>query len=83
MKMTVVGGFRKKTIEEWEKKHLKADSNVVSDKLACFRAVTSARCEHASIKCGGNLDLLDSTDFKWVNTMIENVKTVLTGTCTL
>jgi hypothetical protein len=81
MKMTVVDGFRKKTIEEWANKHLKAGSDVVTDKLACFKVVTSAGCGHVSIKCEGNLDLLDSTDFQWVSTMIGNVKTALTGTC--
>jgi len=81
MKMTVVDGFKSKTIESWAKKHLAIGSEVISDKLACFKAVTEAGCGHTRIKCGGNLELLDSKEFKWVNTMIGNVKTALTGTC--
>jgi hypothetical protein len=81
MKMTVVDGFKSKTIEAWAKKHLAIGSEVISDKLACFISVTKAGCEHTRIKCGGNLELLDSKEFKWVNTMIGNVKTALTGTC--
>jgi hypothetical protein len=81
MKMTVVDAFRKNTISDWAQKHLVAGSEVTSDKLACFTAVTAADCGHIRIKCGGNLELLDSEYFKWVNTMIGNVKTALTGTC--
>jgi len=81
MKMTVTEGFKSKTIESWAKKHLAIGSEVTSDKLACFKAVTEAGCGHTRIKCGGNLELLDSKEFKWVNTMIGNVKTALTGTC--
>ena len=81
MKMTVVDGFKSKTIEAWAKKHLAIGSEVTSDKLACFTSVTKAGCGHTRIKCGGNLELLDSKEFKWVNTMIGNVKTALTGTC--
>jgi len=81
MKMTVVDGFRKATIIDWANKYLEVESEVISDKLACFKGVTEAGCGHVRIKCGGNLELLDSKVFKWVNTMIGNVKTALTGTC--
>ena len=81
MKMTVVDGFRTKTIITWSENHIEAGSHVISDKLPCFKGVQDAGCSHLRIKCGGNLELLDSKEFKWVNTMIGNVKTSITGTC--
>lgn len=81
MKMTAIDGFKYYVIEAWAKKHLCIGSEVASDKLACFTAITEAGCGHTRIKCGGNLELLDSKEFKWVNTMIGNVKTALIGTC--
>lgn len=81
MKMTVVEGFRTDVISTWSQHHIKPGSHVISDKLPCFKGVLSAECSHLRIKCGGNLELLDSKEFKWVNTVIGNVKTAITGTC--
>ena len=80
MKMTVVEGFRTDVISSWSLNHIEAGSHVISDKLPCFKGVVNADCSHLRIKCGGNLELLDSKEFKWVNTMIGNVKTAISGT---
>jgi len=56
---------------------------VASDKLACFIAAMAAGCGHTRIKSAGRLELFDSRNFKWVTTIIGNIKTALTATCHL
>jgi hypothetical protein len=80
MNMNVVSGFRSKEIARWAKRHLSADSHVVSDGLACFAAVTKAGCQHTSIVTGGGPACVSLEPFTWVNTMIGNVKRSIDGT---
>ncbi len=54
---------------------------MISDGLACFKAVKEANCEHLGVVTGGNLGLLDHPAFNWVSTMIGNVKNSLRGSC--
>ena len=77
MRMTVVDGFKTNVITDWAKRHLASGSAVISDGLACFKAVKEANCEHLGCCHRGNLDLLDHPAFNWVNTMIGNVKNSL------
>jgi len=80
MNMNVVKGFQSKEIERWAKKHLVSESAVISDGLACFSSVEKAGCIHTSIVTGGGPDCVTLEEFTWVNTMIGNVKTAMTGT---
>lgn len=80
MNMNVVEGFQLTEISRWAKQHLHAGSTVVSDGLACFRAVTEAGCEHIPIVTGGGPKSVEKEEFYWVNTMIGNVKNAITGT---
>lgn len=75
----VVNGFRSKEIAKWAKRHLSADSLVVSDGLACFAAVTGAGCQHIGIVTGGGPKGVSVEAFTWVNTMISNVKRSMNG----
>ena len=52
LRLTVVKGFRKKEIATLAKRDLAAGSNVVSDGLSCFTAVTKAGCVHFPIITG-------------------------------
>ncbi|MCF3099939.1 IS1595 family transposase, partial [Aeromonas australiensis] len=63
MRMTVVDGFKTKSIADWAKRHVASGSAVISDGLACFKAVKEANCEHLGVVTGGNLDLLDHPAF--------------------
>ena len=81
MRMTVVDGFKTKSVADWAKRHIASGSAVISDGLACFKAVKEANCEHLGVVTGGNLDWLDHPAFNWVNTMIGNVKNSLRGSC--
>ena len=45
MRMTVVDGFKTKSVADWAKRHIASGSAVISDGLACFKAVKEANCE--------------------------------------
>ena len=81
MKMSVVDGFKSTTIAQWSQRHIKPETKIISDSLACFRSVASKDKHHFRVVTGGNLDMLDHPNFKWVNTMIGNVKNSLRGSC--
>jgi transposase-like protein len=81
MKMTVVHGFQSSAIARWSERHIKPNSIVISDSLACFRAIATENKHHFRAVTGGNLDMLEHPAFKWVNTMIGNVKNSLRGSC--
>ena len=53
-------------------------SVVTSDGLACFAGVTDASCIHAPFVVG-QLKPRDLPQFKWVNTIVGNLKTTLSG----
>ncbi len=80
MNFTVVKGFRLSEISQWSKKHLSPGSIVVSDGLACFKAVEKAQCQHFSLVTGGGPESVKKEQFIWVNTMIGNVKNSIVGT---
>ncbi|MEH8244380.1 IS1595 family transposase, partial [Aeromonas veronii] len=49
MRMTVVDGFKTKSVADWAKRHIASGSAVISDGLACFKAVKEANCEHLGV----------------------------------
>lgn len=79
MTMNVVKGFRLTEIAKWAATHLQPGCRVLSDGLACFRAVKNVGCEHQPMVTGGGPDCVEIAAFKWVNTMIGNVKTAIHG----
>src|SRR3954449_5540753 len=80
LRLTVVKGFRKKEIERLAKRDLVAGSNVVSDGLSCWTAVTEAGCDHFPMLTGSGPNAAKWTPFTWVNTALGNIKTALAGT---
>lgn len=79
VKLTPVSGFTRKAIADWAKNHLSPGCAVLSDGLACFAAVTEADCQHQAIIVGGRKPK-DLPDFRWINTVLGNLKTSLAGT---
>lgn len=53
---------------------------VVSDALNCFRAVTSVGCTHQPVVVGTQRKSTEMACFRWVNTLIGNLKTSIDGT---
>jgi transposase-like protein len=77
-KLSQVSGFTSEAIAQWAKRHLQPGTAVLSDGLACFAAVTSAGCTH-SAEVVGQRKPRDLPQFKWVNTVLGNLKTMLSG----
>ena len=80
MRFSAVDGFNKVEITRWAKAHLTPKSIVISAGLACFRAVKDAEMLHLAVVTGGGPESVEWPYFKWVNTMISNVKNSMHGT---
>jgi len=80
MRFSVVAGFHKNDISNWAKKHLFPGTSVVSDGLNCFPAVKDAGCDHHAIIKSGLTTSMEYSEFKWVDTMIGNVKNSIHST---
>jgi len=80
MRFSAVEGFRKVELTKWAKAHLRPKSLAISDGLACFRGIEEANIFHLAIVTGGGADCVELPYFKWVNTMISNVKNAMHGT---
>lgn len=79
MNLNKVSGFKLDEVKRWAKVHLSPESSVISDGLNCFKAVKDAGCTHVSIVTGGGVESVKKEQFKWVNTMIGNVKMSMYG----
>jgi transposase-like protein len=79
LKLTPVAGFTHEAIGQWAGAHLQPGTRVASDGLACFAAVREAGCEHQPTVVGGAKPR-ELPQFKWVNTVLGNLKTSLSGT---
>jgi hypothetical protein len=77
-RLTPVPSFSHKAIAGWAKATLAPGSIVVSDGLACFAAVTDAGCAHHPTVVAGRKPK-DLPQFHWVNTVLGNLKTSLSG----
>ena len=80
VKLTVVEGFRLTEIAAWAQQHLSTGTRVRCDGLACFSGVTDAGCAHQPIVNGGGNAAVERPEFRWVNTILGNVKNALRGT---
>jgi len=79
MKFSRVSGFTKAEITAWAGKHIRPDCVVVSDGLSCFTGFDTI-CTHQTIITGGGPDSVKIPEFKWINTLIGNVKNAIRGT---
>jgi transposase-like protein len=94
MRLTVVEGFRKREVERIAKRDLAAGGTVVSDGLSCWPAVEKAGCVHRPMRTGSGRRAARRSPvagrrspvagrrspFRWVNTVLGNVKAALVGT---
>jgi len=77
-KLTPVSGFTSEAMIAWSKGHLSPGCTVRSDGLSCFAGVSAAGCVHSPIVVGGRKPD-ELPEFRWVNTVLGNVKTSLSG----
>jgi hypothetical protein len=80
MRFTRVRSFSSKAVGDWAVVPVAPGSHVVSDGLGCFNAIGRAGYDHTAIITGGGPDSVKIPEFKWVNTIIGNVKNSLRGT---
>ena len=80
IKLRRVEGFRRKAIEALARRNFDPASTVFSDGLACFAGVADAGCEHRPIVTGSGRKAVLTPAFKWVNTVLGNIKAAMVGT---
>lgn len=78
LKLTPLAGFTNQAIKQWAGTCLKPGSCVSSDGLGCFAAVTEAGCIHMPTVVG-RAKPRELPEFQWVNTILGNLKTSLSG----
>ncbi len=79
--LTVVEGFRLTGVAAWAQQHLSPGTQVLSDGLTCFNGVTVAGWVHEPMVTGGGKAAVERPEFRWVNTILGNIKSALRGTC--
>lgn len=75
-----VKAFSNAEVEEWATRSLVPSSTVASDGLWCFQSVTKAGCTQQREVVGRGRKSTDMECFTWVNTIIGNLKTAISGT---
>lgn len=78
VKLSPISGFTTKAITDWARKNLAPGCDVRSDGLSCFAGVIDAGCAHSYVIAGGRKPR-DLPQFKWVNTVLGNLKTMIKG----
>ena len=77
---STVKSFCKEEVELWAKRSLRPSSLVVSDGLWCFQAVEAAGCLHQREVVGKDRKSSSMDCFRWINTILGNLKNAITGT---
>jgi hypothetical protein len=67
-------------VKSLAKRIIAPGSTVVTDGLACFRGAADAGCAHISIATGSGRRAARHPAFRWVNTVLGNIKTANVGT---
>ncbi len=79
VRFDIVSGFSSVAIDKWAKIALGIVSYVVSDGLMGFRALR-ANFSHEAILCPKGKEGTEVKPFKWLNTVLGNLKTSFAGT---
>lgn len=75
-----VENFSKTAIAGLARAALEAGAHVLSDGFRSFPAVTEAGCAHTPVKTGSGAKAAKNPRFKWVNTLLGNIKAAMVGT---
>ena len=73
--------FSKLELKRWAQANLETSARVLSDGLNCFTSVKKIGCTHDVIITSSFKRPQKLPQFKWVNTVLGNVKSAITGTC--
>jgi hypothetical protein len=80
MRLSRIAGFTSHEIGRWVKHHVSPHGICVTDGLPGFRAISATGRIHQAIITGGGHNSMKIPQFKWVNTMLGNVKNAIHGT---
>ena len=80
LKLSQLRGFTKTEISAWSRKYIHPGSHVISDGLNCFPGVAETAGQHEPILTHNGAKYDERTVFRWLNTVIGNVKNALRGT---
>ena len=80
IKLRRIARFKRKRVKSIAKKIIAEGATVVTDGLNCFRGVADAGCRHVAMATGSGRKAARHPAFKWVNTMLGNIKTSIAGT---
>ena len=79
VKLATVAPFSFAAIADWAQNSVAIGCEVISDGLACFRAVTEVVCLHQAVVVKGRHPS-ELSVFRWINTVLSNLKTSFSGT---
>ncbi len=79
VKLATVATFSFAAIADWAQDSLAIGCEVISDGLACFRAVAEVGCFHHPVVVRGRHPN-ELPEFRWINTVLSNLKTSFSGT---
>ena len=77
--LTPLKAFTRAEIKRWSQKHLAAQACVLTNTLECFKGIDDV-CLHKIYNIKKEGFAFIDTEFKWVNTLLSNVKTAFSGT---
>lgn len=80
IKLRRIARFKRARVKSLTKKIIAPGSTVVTDGYQCFHGVKDAGCEHVRITTGCGARAARNPAFRWVNTMLGNIKASLVGT---
>jgi ribosomal protein L37AE/L43A len=72
--------FTRDALEAWTRQSLATSSYVLSDGLGGFRGITGQVTCHHRIIVGSGRQAVQHPEFRWVNTLLGNLKTAIGGT---
>jgi transposase-like protein len=76
----LISGFTIAAFKDWASENLQAGAQVVSDGTACFAHVQHIAATHERHVTGSGRAAAQHPSFRWVNTMLGNMKTAISGT---
>ena len=79
VKLTPVKDFKYKTVKQWSRENLKKNCNTISDGMPGFSALKEVSNHSVLVTSKAKKKEIESI-FKWVNTILSNIKTSISGT---
>jgi hypothetical protein len=80
VRFDLIAGFSLDNVKQWAQRYLDNGSNVVSDGLQCFSAIAQTGANHCREVVGKQRRSPDMPCFAWINILLSNLKTSISGT---